>query len=249
LLTGQKANPFGKGFQISLTLEPDLQRKFTLRPYVTAADTLPIDRLRFGRNFQRRADTIQLNGNNVLYWFEDELNREVERKQAIFNLISRIKIHYRFGGGIEISGGFTYSGYTDVKSTNDINGLPNDFFYSTSETRFDRAGFLTGLTYHFGKNSRFQPYAGLQLDMAISFYTYRVGKNSFPGLDVELPSEVSERFRKNTIFDFDLDLLAGFNYQLNDRWAIGLEAELTRYLLPVPAALQIRYRLHKRAAE
>jgi len=248
LLSGQTVIPFGKGLQISLTLEPDVRQKFTLRPYVTAADTLPWNWNRFGRNLQRRADTIQVNGNTVLYWFEDELTREIKRKQAILHLISRVKLHYRFGSGIEISGGFTYSGYTDVKTTNDIDDLPNDFFYSTSETRVDRPGILTGLTYHFMRNSRLQPYAGLQLDLAMSISTIRESSRSFPGLGIELPSEIREQFLSNTIFDFDLYLLAGFNYQLNDHWAIGVEAELSRYLLPIPTALQIRYRFQKRAA-
>ena len=67
----------------------------------------------------------------------------------------------------------------------------------------------------------------------------------FPGLNEEIGSieNIVERFRTNTIFDIDLDLLAGINYQINDRLLIGIEAHLSRVLLPAPRALQVRHRL------
>jgi hypothetical protein len=85
----------------------------------------------------------------------------------------------------------------------------------------------------------------MQAKFGLSHSSFLGSRKVFPGLgrESELVNNVVERFRENTILDFDLDLLAGINYQLSDRLLIGIEASLSRYFLPIPQALQVRYRL------
>lgn len=108
---------------------------------------------------------------------------------------------------------------------------------------------MTGVFYNFRRNSRLQPYVGLRLFVGLNHFEVIDQQRTFPGLNEEITSLPAGRFRENTILELDLDIPVGFNVQVSDNWAIGLEAYLNRYLLPVPAALQIRYRFGMREAE
>jgi hypothetical protein len=246
-LTAQ-VDPFGNGFQISLTLEPTWQRNLTIRPRVTAADTvLWRGGLTQGRLSGRRfpPDTIRFNGTETVYYSEPTLDRTVRRKQAIFKLLSSVRLHYRFNNNFEISTGLLFQQYDDDRRPQSVEEFPEDFFYSASRSRSTYFGVGTDATYHFLRDRKFRPYAGLQLRTAIFHFETRGIQWVFPGENREEPrlDELRPAFRQNTIFDFDLKLLAGVNYQFADRWMVGFEAHLNRYLIPIPRALQVRYRL------
>jgi hypothetical protein len=90
-----------------------------------------------------------------------------------------------------------------------------------------------------------RPYFGLQSRFGATRSEALLIARVFPGLneEIDLTENIVERFRTNTIFDAELDLLAGINYQLGGRLAIGIEASVSRYF--IPGTLQLRYRLGK----
>lgn len=238
---------FGKGWYLSFMLQPEVSSKFSLTPYVTANDTLPREVGVISYNFPRRSDTIRFDGNETFYYREPGLQRKVDREQVIYNLLASIRFHYRLDEKLEISAGFFFlPTYNDEEKTEGFPvGLPNDFFYSSYGTKETFGGLIGDFNRHFRKGKRLRPYLGLQGRFgARHIKGYRLTQ-VFPGLNEEAGSieNIVERFRTNTIFEIDLDLLAGINYQISDRLLIGLEAHLGRFLLPVPRALQVRYRL------
>lgn len=241
---------FGKGWYLSLTLEPKISTSFNLRPSVTALDTLPLAINSFQRLYARRADTIRLNGNESLYYYEEGLSRKASREEAIFSLLNRVSIHYRFKGGLEFSSGFYYLSYTENNSTDETTGLPQDFYYNSSVIHRREGGFSLAARYNFLKARRIQPYLGLRTTFGVERIESISTARTFPLLGEQIESEIAERFRINSILTYRLYLLAGINYQVNDRFSVGLEFFLSRYLLPsYPRALQIRYRLGRSGKE
>lgn len=237
---------FGKGWYLSVMLQPEISSKFTLTPYVTANDTFPRKVGVVPNNFPRRSDTIRFDGNETLYFREPGLQRKQNRDQAIYNLLASIRFHYRLDERWEISAGFFFlPTYNDEERGEDFSGLPNDFFYSSWGTEQTYGGLMGDFNYHLRRGKRLRPYLGLQGRFGARHTKGYRFTQIFPGLNEEIGSieNIVERFRTNTIFDIDLDLLAGINYQINDCLLVGIEAHLSRFLLPAPRALQVRYRL------
>jgi len=238
---------FGKGWYLSLTLEPQISSEFDLSPYVTANDTLAREIGLTGSLPFRFADTVMIDGNDVIYYNEPGLRRNVSRAEAIFSLLGSVRFHYRENDRFEFSAGFFYrTNITDEERTDDFSAFPNDAYYFTSVNKNIYGGIVTDFNYHFRKDKRLRPYLGMEMRFGLSHTRNLGGRQIFPGLGQEsdLAFYIVERFRKNTILDFDLDFLAGINYQVSNRVAIGIEARPNRYFLPIPAALQVRYQLN-----
>jgi len=227
--------------------QPDIDSKFNLTPYVTANDTIPRKIDIRGRILPRRADTVLLGGSDVLYYRELALERSVRRKEAIFSLLASVRLHYRMNDRFEFSAGFFHRPtITTENRTDDFTGFPDDAYYFASVSKNIYGGLATDFNYHLRKGKRLRPYLGMKARFGLSHSEFLGSRKLFPGLNQEEPelvNNVIERFRKNTILDFDLDLLAGLNYQISDRLMIGIEGHLNRFLIPFPAALQVRYRL------
>ena len=237
---------FGKGWYLSLTVQAEIKSEFTLTPFVTANDTLP--RTGVITTFRRFPDTVRLNGNETVYFREPELQRDVRREQAVVNFLSSIRVHYRSNNRLEYTFGLFYQPtYEDLPRTNEFSGLPENFFYTSYGVKKISGGLVGDITYHLRKGKRLRPYLGLQSWFGATRSEALLVARVFPGLneEINITENIVERFRINTIFDWDLDLLAGINYQLGDRLAIGIEAKLGQYLIPIPRAVQIRYRLGK----
>ncbi|TXF89944.1 hypothetical protein FUA23_08275 [Neolewinella aurantiaca] len=244
---------FGKGWYLSLMLQPEVDSKFILTPYVTANDTLPRSTGTVYNPYPRFGVTSPLDGDETLYYEEPNLRRKAEREQIIYNLLASIRFHYRVDERLEISAGFFFlPTFNDEEITEDpFEDLPDDFYYSSWGTKETYGGLMADFNYHLRKGKRLRPYVGLQGRFGVRHTEGIRLSQIFPGLNQEVGSieNVVERFRVNTIFDFDLDLLAGINYQLNDRFVVGLEAHLGRFLVPVPRALVVRYRLKSPGGE
>lgn len=244
-----QVTPIGKGWQLSLTLEPSWQRKLNVTPSVTSMDTVartPFDGNTRQIRFPRRPDTVRFAGTETIYFAESALSRSVRREKAIFELLAGLRLHYRTRYGLEFSAGLFYRRTEQdgrIASTDDF---PEQFYYrSTSSTKTYYATAYNA-TYHFLQQKRFQPYAGIELRTGLVRQQLTAVTAIFPAEDREEQrlAAILPQFRTQTIFDFELRLLAGVNYQLADRWSVGLATSLNRFLLPgLPNALQVRYRL------
>lgn len=183
---------------MSLTVQPERERDFTFTPYVNANDTLPMEASFFGRILPRRADTVQLNGNNVAYFREPGLERTVRREQAIFDLLGRLRLHYRTGDRWEFSAGVFYelTSSTNAPRIDGPTDLPNDFFYVTSDFRKTFGGVVTDASYHLRKGKRLRPYLGAQVNIGIQRQRVILVSRRFPGLNREedITDEITERF-------------------------------------------------------
>lgn len=238
-LFAQRTKPLGKGWQLSIELgiDPTTERVYT--PYVTAADTLPFDRL-----FPRSTVETSLSGNTVTYYSEPALERVGNLEKALINFLPTIKLHYRMDNNVEFGAGLFYTTQKENQRVEFDGGLPGNYLVQTSDFTTWHAGFRTDAVYNFFPGKRVQPYAGLQLDLGIRQSNFITSYNILPGLgsEEEVDPLLNRRFQKNTLLDFDLDLLLGVNYRLSDRFAVGLVGHLGRYLLPERlAALQVRY--------
>jgi len=99
---------FGKGWYLSVSLQPEINSKFSLTPYVTANDTLSRRMGTVINTSPRLATTSPIEGDETLYYREPELQRRVDREQVIYNLLASIRFHYRLDERLEFSAGFFF---------------------------------------------------------------------------------------------------------------------------------------------
>lgn len=101
------------------------------------------------------------------------------------------------------------------------------------------------VTYHFLPRSRLQPYAGLITYFNVSSISYKNRVLASPFSDQVIAQTINERFRTNTLLDFDSELLVGFQYRLYDRWSVGLQSGTLFTGRAYGGDLQIRYLLSR----
>ncbi|OAV44504.1 hypothetical protein A3850_008375 [Lewinella sp. 4G2] len=246
-------SPFGEGWHFSLTVDPSLQREESFTIYVPAADTIarPTDfegmplRLR-----DRRPDTL-FNGTELLgeYFSEPELGRRRTLADRVWQVRFTVKAHRRYASGIELSYGLNYQAYQQTATLENGDGLPEDAFYFVADKKIREGGVSLSASYHFLKESRFQPYVGMQMRFNVNYQLALGQRLVSPFNDIVIEREITEQFRRNTIFDLDTRFIAGFSYQVLDNAAIGLEVDPLAGSDFFSPALQIRYRLPNRGGE
>lgn len=237
-LYSQKPVPLGKGWQVSfeLSVDPDTKRLYT--PFVTAADTLSFDRL-----FPRSVTEVNLDGTSITYYSEPALERNGKLESILLNILPAVKLHYRTSKNFEFGLGFFFRTQKESQRVKFDPNLPDNYLIRTSEFNTWFAGIRTDAVYNLLPAKRLQPYVGLQLDFGVEQANSLNSFTHFPGLGIvqERESLLNERFQKNTLLNFDGRLLLGVNYRLSDKLALGFVTHLSRYLLPQPAGIQLRY--------
>lgn len=210
--------------------------------YVTATDTLPDDSFLSGP-FPRITEEVDLGNGPVTYFEENNYEDTGLLAEASTYLITGIQAHYRGRSGLETTVGLFYSTYRKDQRLAGRPGLPEDYFLTRNESDVTLAGINTGLTYNFLRSKRFQPYAGIFLTFAINrdqiVGTYR----QFPllGSEQEIDIQVVERFRTNTILNFDSSVRVGANYRLTEKLAVGFTVGLWKERYLKAAGVQLRY--------
>ncbi len=232
-----------RGWQLSLTVGDWRFRQPRDITGVSAADTMTV--IRGTRTFRPRPiDTLLLADGPIVYYVPNSsLPTGDDRTRQLIALV-RLQAHRRYPSGMEFGIGFAYDGYTDDDNFPPTGALPTDYFYSRTRSKSRYYALSSTVTYNFRKRNRLQPYAGLLMTFGINFFDYLGGEKVYPIHDTVLPADpIAPRFRQQTIFDWDTDILAGVNYWLSPRFSVGVEAAVRSYLLPVPRAFQLRYRL------
>ena len=245
-LSAQQVQPLGKGWQLSFGLEGGPQRKSgtSRTAYVTAADTLPIAPGTSSFFSFRQTERVEAgNGDLITYYSEPGLDVSGRLVDAFTRLLGSVQLHRRTAINLEYSVGFGYEQYKVRHRLAPDPELPEDFLLLTNDRDVQRGGLRSSVVYNALPEKRLQPYAGLEIDLFISYSEYVRSLRQFPnqGVVEDLGVTVVERFRKNTLFDFDANFLVGANYRLSEKFALGVGIRLWRENLPSSGKLQLRY--------
>lgn len=234
-------------WHLSLSVFPGLDRNDFFTTYVTAADTVARQPQNLGGRtllFSRRTDTLQLDGNDEVYFSEDTFASN-ETSGPSLTLAFLVKSHYRFPNGIELSAGLYYQRYATSHRRADESLLPAGAFYSVRGIRRTNAGISWAGSYHFRRTKRVQPYLGLRGFNLIRNSRISNSQLVSPDRPEVFDRPITPRFASNTLFDFDMEVFAGLSYQFSSRFSVGMEAwvPLSGLPIPQPTNLIVRYQL------
>jgi hypothetical protein len=193
-------------------------------------------------------DTFLINGVEHVYFDDFRTSENVEGKPSSSNTWFGVGLayHLRSKKGKDLAAGIYFSqGKRDVLIEDFSGDRPDDFLYKSFEQRNTKGGFTLRLNQHFWRTKRLHPYLGVNLFLLLNHSV--TDGNTFhvlPLHDLVIPSgSIVERFRSNTIFDFDLSLNLGLLYQLSNTWALGVEVDSHPDQLAGPFRLQLRRRI------
>lgn len=193
-------------------------------------------------------DTFLINGVERVYFNELSTGETVKGKPSSSNTWFGVGMayHLRSTNGQDLSAGIYFSqGKQGVLIEDFSGGQPDDFHYINYEERSTKGGLTLRFNRHIWRTKRLHPYLGANLFLLVS-HSITDG-NTFhvlPRHDLVIPAgSIVERFRRGTIFDFDLSLNAGLLYQLSNTWAIGVEVDSHGDRFAGPFRLQLRRRI------
>lgn len=143
--------------------------------------------------------------------------RTLSRYNLQLHLTKKISSGLEFGGGLFLSSGRFAPGFADAAPTD------TDFVFRTFNYNYLRTGLTGSLKFHFLQRFRLQPYLGVQ---TLFLYENRRNVQStwrYPTEGYETSVD-DTLIGNNSVFDFDIQLLAGLDYPLTERIIIGINA-------------------------
>lgn len=193
-------------------------------------------------------DTFLINGVEQVYFDELSYSERVKGKPRSSNTWFGVGVayHRRNKKGQDLAAGIYFSQGKRGALIEDFSGdQPDDFLYNSFEQKTTRGGFTVRLNQHIWRTKRLHPYLGANLFLLVDHAV--TDGNTFhvlPFHGLVIPSgSIVERFRSNTVFDFDLSLNLGLLYQLSKTWAIGVEVDTHGDQFAGPFRLQLRRRI------
>ena len=215
---------------------------------LSAADTIPLRRPvpRFGQFGNASVLDYETPAGDSVTYYLDERSRQYVRAAEGRRIGFELRADRQWPSGLLMAYGIRFIREVTEGPPRELPTEFSDYTFSA----YREARTIGGLTGSFGyvwRKSRIQPYALLQIQMSVDHTRRdRPGIRYFPryGETVPFISELVDAHLSNTIFDFDMVLLAGVTYALTPRFALGIESRLVpafdeRYYL----AAQVRYRL------
>jgi hypothetical protein len=244
ILSAQQTKPSQKHREWSLTIAPQFNKRVKPKSIgVLEADFVQSSSLSFVL-----MDTFLINGVEQVYFDEFSTGEKVKGKPSSSNTWFGVGVayHLRAKKGQDLAAGVYFSQGKRGVLVEDFSGnQPDDFHYRSFEQRNIKGGFTVRLNQHIWRAKRLHPYLGANLFLLIDRSI--TDGNTFDVLplhDLVIPSgSIVERFRSNTIFDFDLSLNLGLLYQLSKTWAVGVEVDSHGDQFAGPFRLQLRKRI------
>lgn len=141
----------------------------------------------------------------------------LSRYNLQLHLTKKISTGLEFGGGLFLSSGRFAPGLANPDQGD------NDYVVRSFNYDYLRTGLTGSLKFHLLRRFRLQPFLGVQTLFLFERRSNTQSKWHYPagGLETLVAANF---FGPEAVFDFDIQLLGGFDYPLTDRLLLGLNA-------------------------